>query len=154
MKPREPLALHHSWPLVESDRRFVDGIVHHDTHDLVVARSTGTDPAPAAIGAWSCDLADDALTWADGVYDIFGLPRGAVMTRAETLTLYRPDSGAAMERLRAHAIRHRRGFTLDAQIARPCGTPRWMRLIAAPVCADGHVVALHGIKQDVTHLYA
>jgi len=52
-----------------------------------------------------------------------------------------------MERLRAYAIKHRRGFTLDAQI-RPAvgGKYRWMRLIAAPVCSGERVARLHGLK--------
>lgn len=35
--------------------------------------------APAAIGAWECHLADDSLSWTDGVYDLFGLPRGSAI---------------------------------------------------------------------------
>ncbi len=51
-----------------------------------------------------------------------------------------------MERLRNHAISHRQGFTLDAEIRPATGKARWMRLIGAPVCEAGRAVRLHGIK--------
>jgi hypothetical protein len=51
-----------------------------------------------------------------------------------------------MERLRAYAIRHARGFTLDAEIQPVVGPRRWMRLIAAPEQVGGKVTRLHGIK--------
>jgi PAS domain-containing protein len=101
-------------------------------------------------GCWECDLADNTLAWSGGVYDIFGLPRDASVGRADALALYSADSRAKMERLRAHSIRYRHGFTIDAQI-HPVGSEnRWMRLIAAPVCEEGKVVRLHGLKLIVS----
>ncbi|HWW56800.1 MAG TPA: hypothetical protein VN047_07910 [Sphingopyxis sp.] len=50
------------------------------------------------------------------------------------------------EKLRAYAIRHRRGFTLDAEIRPVHAAPRWMRLIAAPVCIEDRAVRLQGLK--------
>jgi PAS domain-containing protein len=106
------------------------------------------------IGLWECNLPDNALNWTDGVFDLFGLPRGSVLARDEIAGLYAEPSRAAMERLRAHAIKHRRGFTLDAEIMPVNGPSKWMRLIAAPVCVGRQVVRLHGIKQDVSAAYA
>lgn len=52
-----------------------------------------------------------------------------------------------MERLRSHAIRHKRGFTLDIDIrAAAVGEARRVRLIGAPVCQGGKVICLHGLK--------
>jgi len=52
-----------------------------------------------------------------------------------------------MERMRAHAIRHRCGFTLDVEIsASAVGEARTVRLIAAPVCEGDLAVRLHGLK--------
>lgn len=102
---------------------------------------------PARLGQWECDLTDDdRLSWSDEVYDIFGIPRGVAVARHEAVALYTEGSRAAMEKLRAYAIRHRRGFTLDVEI-KPARAPRrWMRLIAAPVCAGDDVVRLQGLK--------
>ena len=67
--------------------------------------------------------------------------------RDEAIGFYAEHSRAAMERLRSHAIRHRRGFTIDAEILPATGgASRWMRLIAAPICDVEKVVRLHGLK--------
>ncbi|MGJ3626029.1 hypothetical protein AB5I41_01875 [Sphingomonas sp. MMS24-JH45] len=99
-------------------------------------------------------LADASLIWEPGVFALFGLPALVAPTRAAALAVYDEGSRVAMERLRAHAIRHRRGFTLDA-LLRPAdgAAPRWMRLVTAPVMFEGRVIAIEGLKQDVTHLY-
>jgi hypothetical protein len=97
-------------------------------------------------GLWECELADNKLIWSAGVFDIFGLPRAARVSREETLGFYREESRAKMERLRAHAIRQRCGFTVDVEIDAAVGGRRWMRLIAAPACEAGQVTRLHGLK--------
>jgi len=80
------------------------------------------------------------------VHDLFGLPRDASVTRADAVARYGEGSRAAMERLRAHAIAHRRGFTLDVEIWSAPARSDWVRLIAAPVCVGDEVVGLHGFK--------
>jgi PAS domain-containing protein len=146
VKHLEPMALHHSWPIFEQARHFDLGSV------LSCAVTDMLEPARVGelglhhAGLWECDLSDNALTWSGGVYDIFGLPRSAQITRDEIIALYCEPSRAAMERLRAHAIKHRRGFTLDVEINPATGDRRWMRLIGAPVCEGGRPVRLHGLK--------
>lgn len=103
--------------------------------------------ARRGLGLWYCDLAEDGLSWTSGVYDIFGLPRDSAVLRPLAVSLYAPDSAEVMERLRAYAIRHRRGFTLDVDIRPANGGSCAMRLIAAPMVVDNQVVALHGVKQ-------
>ncbi len=153
MQPTEPLALNHSWPATERDQRFASGIVYDEPPGSILSLDHAQRRAIGTIGTWECNLIDDTLTWSDAVYDLFGLPRRMGLCRAEPLALYRGSSRAAMERLRRHAIRHRRGFTLDAEIGTAAGERRWMRLIAAPIAVGGKVVRLHGLKQDVTRLY-
>lgn len=142
----EPFPLTHSWPLSEQARHFDLGhILNCVVTDLV------HPPVPGGlnlhhVGCWECDLADDSLIWSGGVYDIFGLPRGAKLTRDEAVSFYCEESRAKLERLRAYAIKHRRGFTLDAEIEAAVGGRRRMRLIAAPVCAAGRPIRLQGLK--------
>lgn len=151
MKPTYPLPVHHSWPLYERDRFFELGRLHG---------TDAVDPAPDVaqiassladtrirIGEWECDLTDNnRLHWSDEVHDIFGIPRGIAVRREEAVALYAEGSRAAMEALRRHAIRHRRGFTIDVEICPVQAQRRWMRLIAAPVCEDDRVVRLQGLK--------
>ncbi len=150
MKQNHPLPIHHSWPLFERARHFEWGQVHD--YDEI-----GAEPAIAALrdqaasdlpklGQWTCDLAADRLIWSREVYQIFGFPDGARVSRKEAVARYCEGSRAAMETLRAYAIEHRRGFTLDVEIQPVIGADRWMRLIAAPVCIDDQVVKLEGLK--------
>ena len=117
--------------------------------DLSELGDAGRMLGERGIGLWNCDLDDGSLTWTEGVYDLFGLPRDTLVRRDEAVSFYADESCAAMERLRAYALRHRRGFTLDAEI-RPSGAkPRWMRLVAAPTCSNGRTVRLHGLKMAI-----
>lgn len=145
--PTEPLSLHHSWPLREEARRFEQGwILSSAAIDMLEPGEVGA-LAPSHAGYWECDLADNSLSWTGGIYDIFGLPRLARISRDDAAAFYVEESRAAMEKLRAHAIKHRRGFTLDAEIrAAAIGERRWIRLVAAPVCRNGQAVRLRGIK--------
>ena len=141
MRPTEPLALNHSWPLHDLREHLApaaldDGIARDD--EALAERG---------LGLWHCDLVDNWLSWTDGVYDLFGLERDMAVPRPLAVSLYQPDSREAMERLRAYAIRHRRGFTLDVDIRPLGGGECAMRLIAAPVLQGARVVALHGVKQ-------
>lgn len=142
----EPLAVHHIWPLYEQPRHFELGLL------LSSAATDATPPRQVGAlsfhhaGCWECNLADNSLTWSGGVYDIFGLPRGVQISREESVGFYAESSRAIMERLRSYAIRHNRGFTLDAEIYPGVGGRRWMRLIAAPVYEDGRAVRLQGLK--------
>lgn len=154
MQPRYPLPLHHSWPLYERARHFDLGWSER-TSVRVPGRAGAEMPEDAeaiarlGAGVWHCDLATNRLSWTDTVYDLFGLPRGSDVARAAAVAQYCEGSRAAMERLRAHAIAHRRGFTLDVEIGPARAQTRWIRLIAAPVCEGDHVVALHGLKFPV-----
>ncbi len=150
-----PAPLTHSWPLFERHQRFDLGCLAGGERENRPA-ALPRDPAqlaPRGTGLWECDLSDNRLTWSPGVYDLFGLPRDCVLERDAIAHLYTESSRAAMERLRAYAIKHRRGFTLDAEIRPVTGERRWMRLIAAPICNGARVVRLHGIKLDVTAIH-
>lgn len=141
VRPTEPLPLHHSWPLYDLRDHLAPVVLDH--------RIAGNEVALAerGLGLWHCNLTDNSLSWTQGVYDIFGLAPGSFVPRLLSVSLYAHDSREAMERLRAYAIRHQRGFTLDVDIHRPDGSDCAMRLIAAPILKDGGTVALHGVKQ-------
>lgn len=142
----EPLPLHYSWPLYDSDARFDLGRVTDGALHVLGA-------AEKRVGRWSCDLADDRLSWGDATFELFGLPHDLPVTRADALALYTEESRVVTERLRAHAIRYRRGFTLDVHIRPATGGDRWLRLVAATEMADGRARRLHGLKYDVSELY-
>jgi len=155
LRPTEPLPLYHSWPIFERGKRFDLGYLFDAAalrgHSLVTLNPETL--AAHKIGKWECDLHDNSLTWTNAVFDIFGLPRDSCISRREAVAFYCEESRAVMERLRRHAIRHSRGFTVDVEIRAIGGERRWMRLLAAPIIDDLRVVRLHGLKQDVTYEY-
>ena len=145
--PLASLAHSGSWPLWDQGSHFEYGrILDSAVTDALL---------PAAVGAlgvrhsglWEYDLVGGRLTWSGGVYDIFGLERGSEISREQVLRHYREDSRIRLEHLRAYALRHRRGFTLDVDVrAAAVGEERRMRIVAAPVCTGGAPVRLHGLK--------
>jgi len=104
----------------------------------------------AKIGVWECELATAELTWTDAVYDLFEIPRGSPLVRAETVALYEPASAREMERLRAEAIEKGSGFTLDIRVFSAKGNERWIRLTADVEQENGRSVRIFGTKQDIT----
>jgi PAS domain-containing protein len=149
LKPTEPLQLFHSWPIFENGQRFDLGYLLDLPPLPRFGPSYDQQLVARGIGQWECDLADNKLTWSDGVYDIFGLPRGARVARDKAVGFYCEDSRVIMERLRAYSIDHSRGFTVDVQIQPAQGEELWMRLIAAPICEGDRVVRLRGLKQII-----
>jgi PAS domain-containing protein len=142
----EPVALAHSWPLWEQARHLELGHVFNCAiTDLIPPIEVGTI-GPHHAGCWECDLSNNSLVWSGGVYDIFGLPRGVPVNRDDAVGFYLEDSRAKMERLRTHAIKHRRGFTIDVEVRSSPAGIRWMRLVAAPICIGERSVRLHGLK--------
>jgi PAS domain-containing protein len=140
------LVAHHSWPLHERSRHFDAGAILNCWVTQAIRPPEVGWLGTYHAGNWQCDLRDNSLTWSGGVYDIFGLPRDCTITRNETAALYCEESRCKMERLRAYAIRHRRGFTLDAEIEPIGGKRRWMRVVAEPVFEGDRAVRLHGLK--------
>src|SRR5258706_5971137 len=108
----------------------------------------------AGIGVWECRLDDEVLTWTDGVYDLFELPRNCPVDRPNIVNLYEPSSRREMERLRAHAIRTRSSFTLDARVRTARGNERWMRLTAGLECDTRRPARIFCVKQDITAEHA
>lgn len=135
------------WPITDQAWHFDLGhVLNSAVLDAIEPHRTG-ELATHHAGLWECDLRDDTLIWSGGVYDMFGLERGLAITREIALEHYSEHSRAALTRLRAHAIQHRCGFTLDAEINAGAGRERrFIRVIAAPVCVDDVVVSLHGVK--------
>ena len=104
----------------------------------------------ARMGVWECTLPENRLEWSDGVYDIFGLPRGARLERNDIAGHYKPASLIELERLRSAAIAEGTGFSFDAEIVTRMGDHRWIRITATAETEAGSVRRIFGTKQDIT----
>ena len=118
--------------------------------DAIAPNDSLPPVAPALPATWQCDLSDNSLQWSPGVFDLFGIRRGARLERRAIARMYLAESRELMERLRAAAIANRAAFTMEAQIRRADGALRWMRLSADVICSGGRVTHLYGSKQDIT----
>ncbi|WP_246132804.1 sensor domain-containing diguanylate cyclase [Devosia ginsengisoli] len=106
--------------------------------------------ATASIGIWQCNLADNSLSWTNGVYDLFEIARDTPITRETTMALYSESSRREMEAARAQAIATCSDFSLDCEIITTTGKRRWMRLTGAVESRDGVAHRIFGMKQDIT----
>jgi hypothetical protein len=132
---REPpgrFALGHLLGLATADESFADLLQHKEA------------------AHWHCDIANqDALTWSEKVYEIFGLPLGAPITREEAVQRYRDHSRGVLERVRSFATSHKCGFLLDAEISPRNEESRWIRIAALPILEEGRLVGLRGAKRVI-----
>ena len=106
--------------------------------------------ATARIGIWSCTLPEETLSWSNGVYDLFELPRGSAVSREQILKMYAPHSRRHMQALRKQAINTLGDFNFDAEITTATGKQRWMRITATVDGVNGRARRIFGMKQDVT----
>jgi len=121
---------------------------------LPAASEATSDPAALAPipAAWECDLSDDSLRWTAGVFELFGLPPDQPVRRDDVVAMYSEASRAELDRLRSEAIATCGSFTFEAEIRRPDGETRWLRITADVEARDGRAAVLYGLKQDITHL--
>ena len=86
MSLADPSPLYSSWPLWEQPRHFDLGLILNcAVADAIEPEGVGALGLQHA-GLWECDLTNETLTWSGGVYDIFGLPRGTVVSRSDALS--------------------------------------------------------------------
>jgi PAS domain-containing protein len=104
----------------------------------------------APVGTWECQLPFEILSWSDEVYDLFELPRGMRVTRAEALGFYSEESRRMLETVRSRAIENQTNFVFEAEIHTAFGKTRWMRITASVEYANGMPHRLFGTKQDIT----
>jgi hypothetical protein len=117
-------------------------------HVFIIAPDITSDRHGPDIGYWHCDIAhDEALTWSDIVYELFGLPHGALIDRNWAVARYSEISKSALDTVRTYAISRKLGFILDAEISPEGADNRWIRVLAVPIVRRGRVVGVHGLKR-------
>lgn len=102
------------------------------------------------IGAWALDIASGAVSWTRGVYMIYGVEPGDVTEKEAALSYYELED---QDRLRAAieaATDEQRPYDLTCRLRRKDGTRRVVRTSGKPLLADGRVIRLAGVIQDIT----
>ncbi len=103
----------------------------------------------AVVGGWSLDLRTNKLTWTDGVYEVFGLPRGTPLDYEKFLSLVYPDDVEYVNRSWNDALKGAR-YDIEHRILVD-GAVKWVREKARVEFSDsGTPLRGLGIVQDIT----
>jgi PAS domain S-box-containing protein len=109
----------------------------------------------AHVGNWNWDAANDAVTWSEEIYRIFGLDSRlpAPPFYSGHQRLFTPESMARLEAAVADALKHGKAYEIELELIRPDGATRWIAARAEPVRdASGGIAGLYGTVQDITQL--
>lgn len=104
------------------------------------------------VGVWDWDIADDAVTWSDVVYEIHGLEPGAFRgTVGHFEELVHPDDRERVRAAIGRALERDEPYEVEFRTIRPDGDVVWI-YTQAEVERDesGAPVRLHGATVDVT----
>jgi PAS domain S-box-containing protein len=105
-----------------------------------------------AMGAWSRDLATNAVWWSPELEEIVGLPPGAFSgTEDAFFDLVHADDREAVRRAVGAAVVDRTDYIVDFRFRHASGEWRWMEGRGrAAYAADGRPISIYGIGIDVT----
>ena len=103
----------------------------------------------AVVGGWSLDLRTNELTWTNGVYDVFGLPRGTPLDYEKFLSFVHPDDAEYVNKSWNNALKGAQ-YDIEHRILAN-GTVKWVREKARVEFSDSGVpLRGSGIVQDIT----
>ncbi len=103
----------------------------------------------AVVGGWSLDLRTNELTWTNGVYDVFGLPRGTPLDYEKFLSFVHPDDAEYVNESWSNALEGAQ-YDIEHRILADGGV-KWVREKAQVEFSDSGVpLRGSGIVQDIT----
>ncbi len=108
----------------------------------------------AGAGFWERDLRTNANTWSDGLWDLYGLPRGGVTPTYEAwLGAVHPEDRARADQASREAAERGAELSHDYRVLGQDGAVRWLSSRGQPVRnGDGELVGYRGIVFDVTEV--
>jgi PAS domain S-box-containing protein len=106
----------------------------------------------AHVGNWDWNIRDDAVTWSDELFRIYGLePQSQHVTYDSYLERVHPEDRELVRETVARAYEAREPFVFDHRIVLPDGTVRWTQSRGRVLTdATGMPVRMVGTAQDVT----
>jgi diguanylate cyclase (GGDEF)-like protein len=107
----------------------------------------------ASIGSWRFVLPNGPLTWSDGVYRIYDLPREVEADVELGLQFYVGASRKLVQDNLNKAIATGQSFDFEADFRTATGRQRRVRCLGEAAMEDGAPVALSGVFQDITERY-
>ena len=107
----------------------------------------------AGIGSWEWEIANDRITWSDGLLTLYGITRddfNPIATAGLEERVFPDDRGRVLETLH-RALSERSAFTLEYRGVRSDGRVRTLRNRGEVIVNDlGEPIRVIGIAQDIT----
>lgn len=104
----------------------------------------------ARIGYWEFSFDGAFVFWSDMTCEIHDIPPGSLVYLEEALSYYPPEYHARLQREIEEAREFGRPYHGEYEIITAKGRRIWVQSRAEPVrSADGHVVGLRGVFQDI-----
>ena len=104
----------------------------------------------AKIGGWEFDALTQEGTWTDEVAYIHDLDPGQPTNVTLGSSFYLPDSRRKIELAIQQALESAQPYDLELQMISAKGNEKWVRTIGHPIMADGKVIKIQGIFQEIT----
>jgi PAS domain S-box-containing protein len=105
----------------------------------------------AKIGGWEMDLATGKATWTKGTYDVVEIEYSQpIPGLGEHAEYYLPEYRQMIKEKMENLIVTKKPMSFEAQAKTAKGNIKWFRAIGEAVEADGKVIKLRGILQDIT----
>jgi PAS domain S-box-containing protein len=119
---------------------------------LETSERFATAAESAGIGVWEHDVVSDSLTWDDGMYRLYGLPRGTdPKPHGLWIGSLHPEDRERCEAEMAAALRGDKEFDTEFRIVRPDGETRYLKAASRTLRAlDGSALMMTGANVDVT----
>ena len=102
------------------------------------------------IGSWRLDLANDAISWSDGMYRIHEIAPEDKPTLTAALDFYPPRDRAVVSAALARTIETGQTFEVEVDFITARGKRRRMRSSGEMEIENGRAIALVGVFQDIT----
>ncbi len=107
----------------------------------------------AHVGSWEWDLRNNAVTWSDELYHIFGLQPGAIKAAGDVIPFIHPEDRDLVERTVAFSVENKEPYSFHYRIVRPDGEERIIHSRGHVATDDnGNSIRVFGASQDVTEI--
>ncbi len=107
----------------------------------------------AKVGGWKYDVASNSLYWTEGIFMIYGLPRGKAPTLAEALGCY-PDPGRSqLRQLFENCQSEGTPFTVELPFINFQDEHLYVRASARAIEEDGVITQVIGAFQDISETH-
>jgi PAS domain S-box-containing protein len=103
------------------------------------------------LGGWEFDVATGTITWTEGVYTIYGVPKDYDPSDvARDISFFAEEVRPMVQNAFQRAVREGVPYDLEEEFIRADGTRLWVRTLGRPVVQNGKVVRVVGSIMDIT----